>query len=103
MHPCTHTYICTLYSCNMSTSDLPEMYAQSPKDCRHTFQANHKCPCYSYYVTLPKANSLNANTNTITGFFILYACLKGPLCSNRHSNIWNKNISVYSPIDPGTK
>ena len=28
----------------MSTSGLPEMYAQSP------FPANHKCPCYNYYV-----------------------------------------------------
>ena len=36
-------------------SDLPEMYAQSPRvqpeDWGHTFQANHKCPCYNYYVT----------------------------------------------------
>jgi len=34
-------------------------------------------PRYSYYATLPKANSLNANTTTTTGFFI-YARLKGP-------------------------
>ena len=43
-------------------SDLPEMYAQSlraqPKDCGHTFQANHKCPCYSYYVTIPRLIAL---------------------------------------------
>ena len=43
----------TFYSCNMGTSDLPEMYARSPpaqpQDCRHTF----KCPFYSYYITLP--------------------------------------------------
>jgi len=46
-----------LYSRNMIMSDLPEIYTQSPraqpKDCGHTFQANYKCPCYSYYVTLP--------------------------------------------------
>ena len=37
----------------MGTSDLLKMYAQSPRaqpeDCGHTFHANHKCPCYSYY------------------------------------------------------
>ena len=64
----------------MGMSDLPEMYAQSPRvlpeDCEHTFQANHKCQFYSYYVTLPKASSLNANTSTSTGFLI-YAWLKG--------------------------
>jgi len=65
----------------MGTSNFPEMYAQShqavPSDFGHTFQVNHKCPCYNYYVTLLKANSLNANTSTTTGFFI-YADLKGP-------------------------
>ena len=44
-----------------------------------TYQADHKCPCYNYhYATLPKANSLNANTSTPTEFFI-YARLKGPI------------------------
>jgi len=43
-----------------------------------TYQADHKCPCYNYYVTLPKANSLNANMSMITGFFI-YVRLKGPI------------------------
>jgi len=47
-------------------------------DFGHTFQANHECPCYSYYITVPKANSLNANTSTPTGFFV-YAHLKGPI------------------------
>jgi len=41
----------------MGMSDLPEMYDQNlrvqPEDCGHTFQANHKCPYYSFYVTLP--------------------------------------------------
>ena len=65
----------------MGTSNFPEMYALSPwaavpLDFGQTFQVNHKCPCYNYYVTLPKANSLNANMSTTTGFFI-YACLKG--------------------------
>ena len=75
----THWNI-TFCSCNMGTHDLPEMYACSlraaPSDFGHTFQANHECPCYSYYVTLPKANSLNAKMSTSTGFF-LYVCLKG--------------------------
>jgi len=44
----------------------------------HTFWANHKCPCYNYYVTLPKANSLNANASTTTRFF-KYARLKEPI------------------------
>ena len=77
-----HMLFCTIYSCNMGTSDLPEMYAQSPKkqpkDCRHTFQANH-AQVPMLYNTSVKDNSLNANmsTSTSTGFFI-YACLKCP-------------------------
>ena len=65
----------------MGTNGLPDMYTRCPraagpraKGC--TYQADHKCPCYNYYVTLPKANSLNANMSTTTGFFI-YARLKG--------------------------
>ena len=61
-----------VYSCNMDTSGL----LPSGNGC--TYQADHKCPCYNYYVTLPKANSLNANMSTTTGFFI-YARLKGPI------------------------
>jgi len=67
----------------MGTSNFPKMYALSPwaaapSDFGHTFQVNHMCPCYNYYATLPKANSLNANMSTTTGFFI-YAHLKGPI------------------------
>jgi len=63
-----------IYSLNMGTSDLPEMSCDAacscedrlsaiklglysiqkmillraqPKDCGNTFQANHKCPCYT--------------------------------------------------------
>ena len=40
-------------SCNIGTSDLPDMYAQS-RGLRarfgHTYQANHSCLCYNYYV-----------------------------------------------------
>ena len=36
-------------SCNMGTSALPDMYAQSPRaegiHIRHTYQAKHECPC----------------------------------------------------------
>ena len=60
------------YSCNMGTSGLPDMYIRCPR------AADHSCPCYNYYATLPKANSLNADMNTTTGFFI-YALLKGPI------------------------
>ena len=42
-------------SCNMGTRDhdLPGMYALSPRalDIR-TYQANHSCLCYNYYLTL---------------------------------------------------
>jgi len=35
---------------------LLEMYVQNlrvqSEDCRYAFQANYKCPCYSYFVTL---------------------------------------------------
>jgi len=67
----------------MGMSNFPEMYALSPwtaapLDFGHTFWVNHKCPCYKYYVTLPKANSLNANMSTTTGFYI-YARLKGAI------------------------
>jgi len=41
-----------------------------PEDCGHTFQANYKCPCYSYYVTIPI--NLDANTNLA----FIYACPK---------------------------
>ena len=51
------TIISIFYSCNMGTSDLPDMYAQNPRaqseGCGHTYQANHECPCYKCYVTLP--------------------------------------------------
>ena len=44
-----NTFYDTFYSCKINTSDLPEMYARvQPKDCRHTFQANHKCPQCSF-------------------------------------------------------
>ena len=43
----------------MGMSDLPEMYAQSPRvqpeDCRHTFQANHK-----YRIYLVKRRTFNS-------------------------------------------
>ena len=39
-------------SCNMGTSDLPDMYVCSPRVApsgfRHIYQANHSCPCYKY-------------------------------------------------------
>ena len=47
---------CTGNGCNMGTSDLPDMYAQSPRACARpvpgfghtgTYQANHSCPCYN--------------------------------------------------------
>ena len=71
------------YSCNMGTSDLPEMYAQSPKaqpeDCGHnTFQANHKCPFYSYYVTLP-LRLIALMPIRVRPLGSLYACPKGPI------------------------
>ena len=66
----------------MGTSDLPEMHAQSPRmqpeDCGSAFQVNYECPYYNYSVlcnTFVKANILNANTSTSTGFFT-HACLK---------------------------
>ena len=58
------------YSYNMGTSNLPEMYAQSPRaqsvDCMLQLLCNSSV----------EANSLTANTSTSTGFF-LYACVKG--------------------------
>jgi len=67
-----HWYQCVFYSCNMGTHDLPDMYAQSPRahewfawyvcpkpeGAGHTYQANHECPCYKYYVTLPRLIAL---------------------------------------------
>ena len=55
----------------MGTSDLPDMYAQNPRA-----QANHECPCYKCYVTLPVR--LNANTRVISEFFI-YTCLNNSI------------------------
>jgi len=45
------------------TSDLPDMYARSPRAAPsggfgHTYQANHECSCYKYYVTLPRLIAL---------------------------------------------
>ena len=34
----------------MGGSDLPDMYARARV---RTYQANHDCPCYICYVTLP--------------------------------------------------
>ena len=69
------------YFIAVGTSDFPGMYAQSlrvqPEDCRYTFQANHKCFCYSYHVIL-LANSLNSNMSVSTAF-VIYACLKGSI------------------------
>ena len=36
----------------MGGSDLPDMYARARGRVR-TYQANHECPCYICYVTLP--------------------------------------------------
>jgi len=85
----------------MGASDLPEMYACSPwampSDFGHTFQANHKCPCYSYYVT---ANSLNANasTSSSTGFFI---CIpEGYAASNIAKIVRTSALDIpESPVD----
>ena len=46
----------THISCSMDTCDLPEIYALALRplthrpECKCTFQANHLCPCYSYYI-----------------------------------------------------
>jgi len=39
---------CIFYSCKW----LVWYVCSKPKGCRHTYQANHKCLCYNYYVTL---------------------------------------------------
>ena len=36
----------------MDMSGLPDMYTRCP------YQTDHKCPCYNYYVTLPKLIAL---------------------------------------------
>jgi len=42
-------------TCNMGTSDLPDMYARNPRAAPsgfgHTYQANHSCPCCNYKIT----------------------------------------------------
>jgi len=40
------------YSCNVGTSDLPDMYSML-KTRGHTYQASHECPFYKCYVKLP--------------------------------------------------
>ena len=64
----------------MGTSDLPEMYAQSPRaqpeHCGHTFLAKSQVPMLQLICnTSVKADSLNADTSGIIGF-VIYTCLK---------------------------
>ena len=56
-YPYTLIYTHTCNSCNIDTSDLPDMYAQSLRAAGpraegiqglgHTYQANHECLCYN--------------------------------------------------------
>ena len=50
-----HNYNSSIFnSYHMGTSGLPDMYTRG---C--TYQANHECPCYNYYVTPLTWASLN--------------------------------------------
>jgi len=58
----------------MDMSDLPDMYAQSPRaqpsGFGHTYQANHRVPMLQILCTTSKADSLVANTSVIAASFI---------------------------------
>ena len=69
----------TFYSCNMGTSDLSDMCAQSLRAAGIYISGKSQVPMLQLLCnTSSKADNLNVNTSVITRFF-LYACLKGSI------------------------
>ena len=49
----------------MGMSGLPDIYTRSPRAEGVYSQANHECPWYNYYVTLPCTNCAWVSTKQL--------------------------------------
>ena len=70
---CVHARVCGCV-CNMAMRDLPDMYARIPQAREHTYQANHKWPCYNYYVSLCSHSN---NTSGLNPTSKCHTCSQG--------------------------